>query len=273
MMENLPTVFQIQDGTIAFEELGKPNGIIRWDEDSVMNSLGYETQSAYRDTIMRAMQACITLKIDPAEDFTRVDGKYKLTRFACYLIAMNGDNKKPQVAAAQAYFATLASTFKNETLHAEAMDRVQIREETKKGNMVLNSVAKAHGVIRYDLMLDKGYKGMYNMSLPELCKFKGISDPKKFWDEIGARELAANLFRIKETEAKIVKTNIQGQQQLEGAAYSVGKQVRQIMQDNEGTNPEMLERAAPLNEVKKQIKDTNKKFKQIDSNKDKPSTD
>lgn len=129
----------------------------------------------------------------------------------------------------------------------------------------LSNVAKAHGVVRYDLMLDKGYKGMYNMSLPEICKYKGIQDPKKFWDEIGGRELAANLFRIKETEARIVKNNMRGQQQLESAAYGVGKQVRDLMKGNEGTLPEFIEKADPLSEVKKSIKQTSKKFKQIDS--------
>lgn len=269
-MDNLPTVFHMQqDGLAAFEDLGKPNGIIRWDEACVMEALGYEGEASFRNTLMRAMSACVTLNIDPSDDFLKVSGKYKLTRFACYLIAMNGDNKKPQVAAAQTYFAALAATFKSEALHADGLDRVQIREETKKGNKTLSGVAKAHGIQRYDFMLDKGYRGMYNMSLPDLCKFKGISDAKHFWDEIGGRELAANLFRIKETEARIIKNNLRGQQKLEHAAFEVGTQVRKTMIDNEGTSPELLERAQPLSQVKKTIKQTSKKFKQIDSDKKK----
>ncbi len=68
-------------------------------------------RQAFATSSRRTMQACLSIKIQCEDNFVLKDGEYQLTRFACYLVAMNGDPKKPQVAAAQMYFATVAETF------------------------------------------------------------------------------------------------------------------------------------------------------------------
>ena len=109
-MSGVPqAVFHFDSDRPGFEDLGKPNGATHWDEPIVMESLGYESEQAFVKALTRAKQACLSLGIQCEDHFVRqANGKHAITRFGCYLIAMNGDTRKREVAAAQAYFATIA---------------------------------------------------------------------------------------------------------------------------------------------------------------------
>ena len=112
------------------------------------------------------------------------EGTYKLTRFACYLIAMNADPKKAQVGAA-VYFASIAETFKNALESADAIERVAIRDEMTDGMKSLNGTATAHGVVEMGLFHNAGYRGMYNMNLSRLKQMKGLPDGQVLLDRMG----------------------------------------------------------------------------------------
>jgi DNA-damage-inducible protein D len=258
------SIFHFEEGKPSFEDLGKPNGTRLWSEADLMESLDYQSKASFRKAITRAMQACLTLGIQTEENFRLVDGDYRLTRFACYLIAMNGDSKKPQVAAAQMYFAALAETFQQHAEHAESIDRVLIRQEMTDGLKSLNSTAERHGVQNYAFFHNAGYRGMYNMDLARLTAFKGLADGDVLLDRMGKDELAANLFRITQTDAKIKNESLQGQQRLEQAAEGVGKTVRETMGKISGTTPEHLPIAPPIQDTRSRLKATNKKFKSLD---------
>jgi DNA-damage-inducible protein D len=248
-------IFHFEDGKPSFEDLGKQNGEIHWTEEILMKSLGYETIQSFRKAINRAKQACLSLNLTCEEHFVlQSDGSHLLTRFACYLIAMNGDSRKPQVASAQAWFATLAQTFSSSLEHADGIDRLLIRDEVTDGQKSLASTAKAHGVVRYDIFQNKGYMGMYNMSLDRLCGFKGVPQGQKLIDCMGKSELAAHLFRITQTDDKIKKEGIRGQFHLEKAAHDVGRKVRDTVIELSGTAPENLSLAENVNSVQKKSK-------------------
>ena len=183
---------------------------------------------------------------------------------------MNGDTKKPEVASAQAYFATLAQTFENSLEHADAIDRLLIRDEVTDGQKTLASTAKSHGVTNYAFFQNKGYMGMYNMTLQRLMTYKGLSKSDKLIDRMGKAELAAHLFRITQTAEKIDREAIRGQRNLESAAHEVGKKVRKTMQELGGVSPEDLPAAENLGQVKKKLKGTNKQMKAIDKKKKRP---
>jgi DNA-damage-inducible protein D len=237
---NEMTLFHFDDGRQSFEDLGRPNGIRYWLESDLMSAMEYQSASSFRKVITRAMQACLSLNIRTEDNFILTDGSYKLTRFACYLIAMNGDPKKPQVAAAQLYFAALAETFHHHLQHAENIDRVLVRNEVSDGMKTLCSTAKAAGVQNYAFFQNAGYRGMYNMNLASLTSFKGLDAKEVLLDRMGKDELAANLFRITQTEAKIKNQGLRGQRLLENTAHDVGQTVRKTMIEISGIAPEHL---------------------------------
>ena len=250
-------LFHFDDDRASFEDFATENGTTHWDEDLIMNELGYETKEGFRKAMNRAKQACLAISIQIEDHFLRQeDGNFFLTRFACYLLAMNGDTKKPEVAKAQAYFATLAETFQNHLEHAEAIDRVLIRDEVTDGSKSLSSIAKSHGVTQFAFFQNAGYLGMYNMTTKKLRDYKGIPEKANLLDRMGKTELAANLFRITQTADKIQKENIRGQRPLENAAKQVGKKVRSTMEDLSGTSPEDLKAAENISKVRTKLKKT-----------------
>ena len=266
-------VFNFEGNHPTFETFGKENGIRYWHARDFMSLLGYKNYNTFRAVINKAIAACVAININVAENFVQedriIDGvavpDFRLTRFACYLIAMNGDPKLPQVAKAQVYFIYIAETFRNYIEESENVERVLVREELSDREKSLSGVAMEYGVIHYPLFQNAGYRGMYNKNLNDLKNYKGLGDCKRsLLDFMCKEELASNLFRITQTEAKIKKDGIRGQKPLEVVAETIGKQVRKAMHEMSGTRPEDLPLVEDIKDVKRGIKQTFKKFKEID---------
>ncbi len=265
------TELQILFQEDSFEDSAIKNGVNLWNEADLMKALGYHSAESFKRVIQKAQQACLSLGIAIEESFVRQpDTTYRLTRFACYLIAINGDSKKPEVAAAQVYFAALADTFRSAIDQARDVDRVLIRDEVSEGEKSLSSTANRHGVENFAFFHNAGYRGMYNMNLSVLMTKKGIAKGERLIDRMGKDEIAAHLFRITMTDAKIKNEGLKGQQSLESAAEKVGKHVRQSMIELIGQRPENLPVADPIKDVKKRLKTTNQQFKKLDSKAAKP---
>ena len=105
-------VFHFEDGKTNFNDLAQEiNGFTCWTAREYMKMLGYESFESFRKAINKAISTCTTLDIDVTENFQQatvdIDGNserdFRLSRFACYLVAMNADPKKLQVAQAQAF--------------------------------------------------------------------------------------------------------------------------------------------------------------------------
>lgn len=260
-----------------FENQSKENGFTFWMASDLMHLLGYESWTSFNKAINRAMTTCNTLSIPIMENFTQVevitDGKsgfdYKLSRFACYLVVMNADNKKPSVAQAQAYFATLAGAVHNYLEEANKVERLVMRDEISDREGSLSGVVKQAGVENYAFFQNAGYRGMYNKNISQLKLIRNIPTNRSPLDFMGKEELAANLFRITQTELKIKQDNITGQKGLESAAESVGKKVRKTMMEISGVPPEMLPKSEDIKKVKTELKSKSKHIKSIDSHKKK----
>lgn len=257
----------------GFEERGISNGGRYWYATDFMEMLGYETMGSFEQAINRAIGTCTTLGIPVLENFEQcrrtLNGReqpdYKLSRFACYLVAMNGDVRKPQVALAQAYFASLAEAASKYVQSVQDVERVQIRDDISDRERSLAGTAKRAGVEIYAYFQNAGYRGMYNVDYRRLCEMKRLPDPgRSLLDFMDKRELAGNLFRVTETEARMTTEKVRGQQPAERVAFDVGRKVRDMMIENTGTRPELLPLAGDIKHVRKGLKQTARELKKLD---------
>lgn len=255
-----------------FESKAKQNGTLYWWASDFMIWLGYESYSPVMKPIQKALQVCMSSNIDTneafKEEYREINGKrikdFKISRFACYLVAMNADLKKPNVTKAQTYLAGLASTFQEYIESQQDLERVSLRSEISDHEKSLSSTAKRHGVQNYAFFQNRGYMGLYNMPLKKIKELKNIPEKKVFFDFMGSEELGANIFRVTQTEAKIKRENIKGQDALEQAAQEVGASVRQAIKDMGGTLPENLSPRTDISKIRGDLKKTNKIFRKND---------
>lgn len=258
-----------EDSVLSFEDFRQENGITYWWASDLMGMLGYKDMKSFHKVLDRATKALVSLGIPHYENIISqmrdLNGEliqdFKLTRFACYISVMNGDPRRTEVANAQAYFAEQTRKFELYIQDQNEIDRILIRDELTEGNKSLTGLAKQSGVINYAYFQDAGYRGLYNMNLNELRRKRKI-DPKvkNIADLMGRTELAANLFRITQTEERIKSKNVFGQTGLERTHYEVGREVRGMVQRNVGKNPENLELEKELPEIKKELKQGYKKM-------------
>lgn len=251
-----------------FESIKKldENRVEFWTARELMLLLGYAKWENFEEVIVKAMRTClesgqvvenhfpeIRKMVKIGLNTVRQIKDYKLDRYACYLIAQNGDPSKTEIALAQTYFAI--QTRRQELFEQLSADekRLFIREQVSKENKKLFGTAKAAGVSQFGSFNDAGYQGLYGMPLKDIERHKGV-EKGELLDRAGSTELAANLFRITQTDEKLRKDSIRGDRAAAGIHNMIGGKVRQTIKDIGGVLPEQLPAEPHIREVKKKIK-------------------
>ncbi|MBO5180000.1 MAG: DNA damage-inducible protein D [Clostridia bacterium] len=244
----------------TFEEIKHvdEDGMEFWYARELQTVLTYKEWRKFENVISKAKEACENSGISAFEHFVGADklskrannaevsiNDYKLTRYACYLIAQNGDSRKKVIALAQTYFAIQTRrqeiTEKEYSMLTEDEKRFYQRDLTRRGNYSLNQAAKKAGVKNFDKFHNAGYKGLYNgETADDIARRKGLRYREDILDNMGSDELIANLFRISQTEQKLRKDNIQGEVEANNTHYNIGKNIREVIEKNGGTMPEDL---------------------------------
>ncbi|MDR1002912.1 MAG: DNA damage-inducible protein D [Oscillospiraceae bacterium] len=222
--------------------------------------LDYTEWRNFTRVIDKAMIACensgyavfdhfvdINKMVDIGSDTKRNVKDCELTRYACYLIVQNGDPRKEVIALGQTYFAI--QTYRQEVADRfnslpEDSKRLIVRGDIKQWNQLLAEAARSAGVItneEFAIFQNAGYMGLYGgLDVDDIHERKGLSVRDKILDYMGSEELAANLFRISQTESKLKRENIQGVNSASSAHHKVGHEVRKAIERVGGTMPEDL---------------------------------
>lgn len=222
-------------------------------------ALEYKEWRNFNKVIEKAKVACEGSKNSVSDHFVDVNkiveagvstkdiGDIVLSRYACYLIVQNGDPRKKVIAFGQSYFAV--KTRQQELIEhyedlTEDQKRLAIRKEMTEHNKLLVAAAKDAGVetsLEYAIFQNYGYMGLYGgLKAQDIKERKGLKKSQNILDHMGYEELAANLFRATQTEAKLRREHIQGKEKANQTHYEVGKEVRDTISRLGGTMPENL---------------------------------
>ncbi len=262
------------------------NGLEYWYARELMTTLGYAKWGNFKGVITKAIQSCENSNMSVFDHFAEV-GKtvpmpsgakpkiiedYKLSRYACYLIAQNGNPTKKQIALAQTYFAV--KTRQQELTEEEYKQlpederRLYNRRIVTDRNKYLFDTAKSSGVKNYGKFNNAGYKGLYNGETAEdIAKRKGLKNGQPILDYMGSAELGANIFRITQTDALLKDNKVNTEDEACDTHNRVGKAVRKAIKEVGGTMPEDL--PTPEKSIKELEKEKNKQLKLSEKNKTK----
>ena len=252
-----------------------------WYARELQVALEYQRWDKFNNVLERAISACHESGNIVEDHFSHV-GKmvnlgsgshrevddFMLSRYACYLIVMNGDPRKKVIAIGQTYFAV--KTRQQELVEnydglSEDQKRLAIRSEMKRHNKQLADAAHDAGVetpLEYAIFQNYGYQGLYGgLSAKDIQQRKGLKKSENILDHMGSTELAANLFRATQTEEKLRREQIQGKELANSVHYQVGRKVRQTIKELGGTMPEDL--PTPPKSIK-QIEKEQKKLPRSD---------
>jgi DNA-damage-inducible protein D len=257
-----------------FETIKKvdDNGKEYWSSRDLASALEYSDYRKFTNVIEKAEIACENSGEVIHNHFVHMDEMVQigsgaeravdtvyLSRYACYLIVQNSDPTKVVVAKGQTYFAIQTRRQEKADDLIEDNKRVFLREEMKKHNADLMHTASQAGVESFAIFQNYGYKGLYGgLTMQDIHSIKKLKKSQKILDHMNSEELAANLFRATQTDAKIKRENIKGQGNANLAHFEVGQKVRNTIVSLGGTMPEKLPTPDAIGKAQTRVKKSSK---------------
>lgn len=248
-------------------------GIECWSARELQKLLGYSKWENFEKVIKKAKDACANAGEDINNHFPDVGkvieaGKgaqhsiddIALTRYACYLIAQNGDSRKEEIAFAQNYFAV--QTRRSEIIEQRLLEfeRVKAREKLSQTEKQLSGILFERGVDSkgFGLIRSKGDQALFRLSTLQLKKKMGIPDNRPVADflptiSIKAKDLAAEM-----TGLNVQSKDLKGQNRIENEHVENNKAVRQMLTQR-GIIPENLPTAEDVKKIQRKLDSDDKK--------------
>lgn len=250
-------------------------GIEYWSGRDVQVILGYMKWSNFVKVIEKARKACISAGILDSDHIAdigkmvgigsqteRVIDDIALTRYACYLVAQNGDAAKPEIGFAQTYFAV--QTRKQEIIEQRLLDvaRVTAREKLTQSEKKLSGIIYERGVDDqgFAAIRSKGDQALFGgFSTLAMKKKLGVPETRPLADFLPTLTLKAKDFATELTSHNVVEKDLVGNSLISKEHIENNNEVRKIL-IKRGVKPELLPPAEDVKKVKKKIDNEDKKI-------------
>lgn len=265
----------MEDLMLAFENAARhdDDGGEFWLARELSPLLGYKDYRNFINAVTKAKAACsevgehvedhfvdVTVMMPIGKGAERSGDDIELTRFACYLVAQNGDpTKRPEIAAAQTYFAL--QTRRQEIADAAERQltadekRVLLRDKLKEHNRLLSEAAATAGVTNFRNFNGAGLKGLYGgLSQAQIVRRKKLPEKSNHLDYAGHAELAANYFKATQAEEVLRRKGEIGQRAAEAVHKKVGEDIRDLIKAQGNKPLEDVDAEDHIREARKRVK-------------------
>lgn len=273
MDKNKITIRKLQlDELIHIE---KDTQVEYWLARELMRVLGYERWENFEKSIRRAKESCesqgiaiedhfreVTKMVQIGSSAKRKIKDYMLTRYACYLIAMNGDTQKEEIAFAQSYFAV--QTRKQELIEERIalIERTQARDELRESEKRLSQNIYERGVddAGFGRIRSKGDSALFGGRTTQEMKRKlGVKDNRPLADFLPTLTIAAKNLATEMTNYNVEDKNLQGENAITDEHVQNNSSVREML-GQRGIKPEELPPAEDIKKLERRVKSQEKKL-------------
>lgn len=242
------------------------NGVEFWYARDIMEPLGYTRWENFSEAIKRAMASCESAKCPVVSHFRDVTkmvqsgvaprkiADYKLTRYACYLIAQNGDPRKEEIAFAQSYFAL--QTRRQELIEErmKALSRIELRERLSESEKQLSKNIYERGVDEHGFarIRSKGDAALFGHPTAEMKRRLGVPERKPLADHLPSVTIAAKQLTTEMTNINVEQQDLHGEPSITSEHVQNNSSVRGVLLDR-GIIPENLPAEEDVKKLKRKV--------------------